>query len=97
MRYSPKDNLLALLRISKFLVVTDQVLLIPGILLHGLVVLEALEDDLAEAIIVCDIAHLRVEELRHQGSCRSLIMNLRPCQQSYITTSGDGVRLEEGD
>lgn len=44
-------------------------LLVPRILLHALVILEALENHLAEAIEVGQVAHLRVEELGHQCAC----------------------------
>ena len=46
--------------------IPNQMLLVPRILFHALIVLNALEDDLAKAVKVCDIGHLWVEELAHQ-------------------------------
>ena len=51
-------------------------LLVPWILLHALVVFDALENHLAKAVKVGDVAHLRVEELCHQGTRSFLVMNL---------------------
>ena len=56
--------------------VPDQMLLVPRILLHALIVFDALEDDLAEAIEVGHVAHLRVEKLRHQGARGFLVVDL---------------------
>lgn len=58
-------DLHAPLRICEVLVIANEMLLIPRVLLHALVVLETLEDDLTEAVEVRNIGHLRVEELRH--------------------------------
>ena len=66
----------ALLRVGKLLMVPDQMLLVPRILLHALIVFDALEDDLAEAIEVGDVAHLRIEKLRHHGTRGFLIVDL---------------------
>lgn len=54
-----------------------QMLLIPRILLHGLVMFQALEDDLTEAVKVRDVAHLAVEELRHEGAGGGLVVDLQ--------------------
>ena len=51
-------------------------LLIPRILLHALVILDALEDYLTEAVEVGHVAHLRVEELRHEGPRGGLVVDL---------------------
>ena len=56
--------------------IIHQMLLIPWILLHALVVLYALEKNLAEAIEVGNVAHLRVEELGHQRARGALVVNL---------------------
>ena len=64
------------LRIRKVLMIIHQMLLIPRILLHTLVILNILKNNLAEAIEVRNIAHLRVEELGHQRARRALVMDL---------------------
>ena len=56
--------------------IIHQMLLVPWILLHALVVLYALENNLTEAIEVGDVAHLRVEQLGHQGARGALVVNL---------------------
>lgn len=43
--------------------IANKVLFVPWILLHPLVILDALEDDLAEAIEWSDITHLLIKEL----------------------------------
>ena len=62
--------------------IIHQMLLVPWILLHALVVLHALEKNLAEAIEVGDVAHLRVEQLGHQGARGALVVNLF-CNHHY--------------
>lgn len=59
-------HLLASIRIRKLLVVSEQAALIPGILFQILVVLQALEHDLAEAVIVGHICHLVIVQLAHE-------------------------------
>lgn len=59
-------NVLAPLRISKILMIPDQMLLIPRIILDLLIVLGAAKHNLAEAVVVGDIGHLRVHDLVHQ-------------------------------
>ena len=56
--------------------VPNQMLLVPRILLHALIVFDALKDDLAEAIEVGDVAHLWIEKLRHQGARGFLVVDL---------------------
>ena len=56
--------------------ILHQMLLVPRILLHALVVVYALENNLTEAVKVGDVAHLRVEELGHQGAGGALVVNL---------------------
>lgn len=56
--------------------VPDQMFLVPWILLHALVVLDAPENDLAEAVKVGHVAHLRVEELCHEGARGFLVVDL---------------------
>ena len=51
-------------------------LLVPRILLHALVVLDVLENHLAEAVKVGDVAHLGVEELGHEGARGGLVVDL---------------------
>lgn len=55
----------ALLRISKLLVITHQMFLVPRVLLHPHIVVNRLEDDLAKAVEVGKVYHLRVEKLGH--------------------------------
>lgn len=56
--------------------VTDKMLFIPRILFHALVVFNVLEHDLAEAVEICNVCHLRVEQFGHQSAGRTLIMDL---------------------
>ena len=56
--------------------IIHQMLLIPRILLHTLVVLNILETHLAETIEVGNVAHLRIEELGHQSAGGALVVNL---------------------
>lgn len=58
-----ESNLLASLGVCKLLMIAYQVLLIPRILLHPLVVFKTLENHLTETVKVGNIAHLRVIEL----------------------------------
>lgn len=51
-------------------------LLVPWILFHPLVVLEAFEDDLTEAVKVGYVRHLGVKELRHERSGSGWIVYL---------------------
>lgn len=59
-----------------------QVLLVPRILLHALVVLNIVKDDLAEAVEIGESAHLRIKQLGHQRSGSILIVDLRKVQRS---------------
>lgn len=61
-----EGNALAPLRISKILMIPDQMLLIPRIILDFLIVLETAKHHLAETVVVGDIGHLRVHDLVHQ-------------------------------
>lgn len=70
------EDLRASLRIREHLMIIHQMLLVPRILLHLLVVVYALENDLAEAVKVGEVAHLRVEEFGHQGAGGALVVNL---------------------
>lgn len=54
-----------------------QVLLVPWILLHALVVLNIVKDDLAEAVEIGKSAHLRIKQFGHQRSGSILIVDLR--------------------
>lgn len=56
--------------------VAHEMLLVERILLDALVVLQALEHNLAEAVKVRDITHLRVKELAHQSSRGFLVVDL---------------------
>lgn len=56
--------------------VTDEMLLVPGILFHPLVVFNVLEDHLAEAVKVRNNGHLAVEQMGHQGTSGRLVVNL---------------------
>ena len=71
-----RRGLRASLRIGKHLVIIHQMLLIPWILLHVLVVVYALENDLAEAVIGGEVAKLRVDECGHLGAGGALVVNL---------------------
>ena len=66
----------ALFCISELLMIANQMFSIPGVLLHSFVVLETFEHDLAEAVKVGHIGHLRVEQLSHEGACCRCIVNL---------------------
>ncbi len=55
----------ALSGICKLLMVPNQMFLVPGVLFHSLVVFEAFEHYLAEAVKVGHVGHLRVVELGH--------------------------------
>lgn len=57
--------------------IAHKMLLIKRILLNTLVVLETLEDNLAEAVEVRDITHLWIEELAHQSPRGGLVVDLR--------------------
>jgi hypothetical protein len=59
--------------------ITDQMLFIPRIFLHALVIFQALEDYLTEAVKVCCVGHLRIEKLRHERACGDWIVNLSQC------------------
>lgn len=63
-------------RVREVLMVAHEVFLVERILLDALVILEAFEHNLAEAIEVRDITHLRVEELAHQCSRGFLVVDL---------------------
>lgn len=65
------------LRIREVLMVTNQMLLIPGILFHPFIVLYILKHDLTEAVEVGDIRHLRIEKLCHQCARSGLVVDLR--------------------
>lgn len=69
-------DLHALLRISKVLMVASKMFLVPWILLHALVILDPLKDDLAKAIERRDVTHLRVKKLGHEGTSGALVMDL---------------------
>lgn len=63
--------------------VAYEVFLVERVLLDALVVLEAFEHNLAEAIEVRDITHLRIEELAHQCSRGFLVVDLMRLVVSY--------------
>ena len=56
--------------------IMHEMLLIPRVLLHALIVFDTLEHYLTETVKVGHIAHLRVEELRHQGTGSTLVVDL---------------------
>lgn len=64
-------------RVSELFVITNQMLLVPGVLLHTLIILKTLEHDLAETVEVGDIGHLRIKQLSHQSTSLALIVDLR--------------------
>lgn len=72
----PADGHHAPLSVGKVLVVPRQVLLVPRVLLDSLVVLDAFEDDLTEAVKVHEIVHLVIVELVHQGPGLGCVVNL---------------------
>lgn len=73
-------NLHASLRIRKLFMVVIQVLLVPRVLLKSFVIFNILEDDLAEAVKVCYVGHLRVEQLGHQITGCGLVVDLGPLE-----------------
>jgi hypothetical protein len=56
--------------------IADKMLLVPWIVLYTLVVLDAAEDDLAEAVIIGDVDHLVVHYLVHEVACALRVVNL---------------------
>jgi hypothetical protein len=53
-------------RICKILMIANQMLFIPRIVFHSLIVVDALEYHLAETVIVGHIDHLGIDQLAHQ-------------------------------
>lgn len=51
-------------------------LLVPWICFHALVIIDIPEKHLAEAVKIGQVAHLRIEELRHQRTSGTLVVNL---------------------
>jgi len=74
-----RQELLAPLCVGKFEVIVEEMFLVPRILLHLLVILNRLENNLAEAIEVGDITHLWIEQVRHEVACTGLIVYLVSC------------------
>jgi len=60
------------------------VLLVPGILLYPLVVLQAPEDGLAEAVVVGDVGELRVEQLGHARACGGGVVDLMVVEEEKM-------------
>lgn len=56
--------------------VTNQVLLVPWVILHAFVIVYILEDNLTEAVEVSQIGHLMVKKSVHKGSSFLLIVDL---------------------
>lgn len=71
-----KVVLLASLCICKMHMVFKKMFLIVRILFEAFVVLDTLEHHLTEAVKVCNIDHLGIDNFAHQCACRSLVVNL---------------------
>lgn len=56
--------------------VPSQMLLIPRILLHPLIILHTTKDDLAETVEVGDVGHLGVVELAHERAGGGCVVDL---------------------
>ena len=69
-------DLRAPLGIRKILMIPHQMLLVPRIQLHPLIILDAPEHHLAEAVEVRHVGELRVVELRHERSRRTRVVDL---------------------
>lgn len=78
-RNDSRRDLLAPFCVGKLEVIIEKVFLIPRILLHTLVILNRLENNLTEAIVVGNITHLWIEKMRHEFACACLIVNLVSC------------------
>lgn len=64
--------------------VSHQVLLIPRILLQFLILFQAAEDGLAEAVVVRHIRHLRIEQLCHESPGLRRVVDLGPPLDSIL-------------
>jgi hypothetical protein len=64
------------LSVCKSFMIAGEMLLVPRILLHTLVVFNTLEDDLAKAVEIRHIGHLRVEKMWHQSTSGGLVVDL---------------------
>jgi hypothetical protein len=56
--------------------VANQMLLVPRVLFHALIIFDTLKNHLTKAVKVRDVGHLRVEQLGHQRTSSTLIVNL---------------------
>ena len=72
----PPDCHHALFGVCKLLMVSHQMLLVPRILLHLLVIIRAFEHNLAEAVKVCQVGHLVVKEPAHEGARLDCVVDL---------------------
>lgn len=75
----------ASLRIRELLMVAHQMLLVPRVFFHPLVVLQVPEQHLTEAVEIGDVGHLRIEKLAHQGTGRACVVYLAfPIRSAHI-------------
>lgn len=73
---NPADCHFASLDIGKIQMVSGELLLVPFVLAHPLVILDTFEYNLAEAIVISHVNKVRVEELGHHRSGFSVVVNL---------------------
>lgn len=84
MDYSPIPNQLrdpanghhAPFGIGKLLMIALQMLFIPRVLLHSLIIVHAVEHDLAEAVKVCELRHLVVKKPCHKAARLGSVVDL---------------------
>jgi hypothetical protein len=72
--------------------IADQMLLVPRIFLHALVIFQALKDHLTEAVKIGYIGHLRIVKLRHERACSDWSVDLLTMivfrQRAYVRYQG---------
>jgi hypothetical protein len=62
----PTNGHFAVFRVGELLVISNQMLSVPRIVLHPSIIVDALEYHLAETIVVGQIGHLGINQLAHQ-------------------------------
>lgn len=88
-------NLHAPLRIREFLMISHQMLLVPWILLHPLVILDISKHGLAKTVIIRDVGELGVEELSHEGTGGTCIVDLYIPVSLPVGTPGIFPRVDQ--
>lgn len=56
--------------------IAHQMFLVPRVLFHAFIIVDAAEDNLTEAVEIRDLGHLWVEQLRHLSARGALVVNL---------------------